>query len=143
VHPFRTDSAMTIEHFDDLLAMARAQPTHQRLLMVFAKAELPDDATEAQRLDFEQGRGGALVPVFCVDKGTDELAQFAQLKAEAAAMGPTWQVVWVAALSAAPGRTLSNDQVSAALEQMIASLDAGIDTNCLPFDTEGVPLQLS
>jgi hypothetical protein len=134
---------MNIEHFDDLLTMARAQPTTQRLLLVFAKAELPDDATEAQRLDFEHGRGGALVPAFCVDKGTDELANFAQLKTEAASMGATWQVVWVAALSAPAGKTLSDAQVNVALEQMIASVEVGIVSNYLPFDTEGMPLQLN
>jgi hypothetical protein len=134
---------MNIEHFDDLLTLARAQPTPQRLLMVFSEAELPEDATEAQRLDFEQGWGGALVPVFCVDKGTDELANFAQLKTEAAAMGPAWQVVWAAALNTPVGKTLSDAQLSAALEQMIASVEAGIVSSYLPFDTEGMPLQLS
>ena len=32
----------TIEHFDDLLRIARAQPEPQRLLLVFASADLPD-----------------------------------------------------------------------------------------------------
>jgi hypothetical protein len=133
---------MNIKHFDDLLAMARTQPTPQRLLMVFARAELPDDATDAQRQDFEQGHGGALVPAFCVDKGTDELTGFTQLQAEASAMGHPWDLVFVAALSAAPGQTLSHEQVDAALEQMIASVEAGVVSSYLPFDTQGVPLHL-
>jgi hypothetical protein len=65
---------MNIEHFDDLLAAARAQPTPERLLLVFSRAELPDDASPEERLAFEQGMGGALAPVFCVDKDANELA---------------------------------------------------------------------
>lgn len=40
---------MNIEHFDDLLAMARAQREPQRLLMVFTTAECEADATPEQR----------------------------------------------------------------------------------------------
>ncbi len=46
---------MNITCFDDLLQAARAQPTPQRLLFVFAQAELPADSTPAQRERFEQG----------------------------------------------------------------------------------------
>jgi hypothetical protein len=44
---------MDISTFDDLLAAARTQPLPQRLLMVFAAVELPDDATPAERAAFE------------------------------------------------------------------------------------------
>lgn len=50
---------MDISSFDDLLHAARAQPEPQRLLFVFAAAELPDDATPAQRARFAAGQGGA------------------------------------------------------------------------------------
>ena len=49
-----------ISNFDDLLRAARAQPQPQRLLFVFAGAELPDDSTPEQRAAFESGEGGAL-----------------------------------------------------------------------------------
>ena len=49
---------MNIQTFDDLLSAARSQPLPQRLLFVFAGVELPDDATPAQRLEFERGEGG-------------------------------------------------------------------------------------
>ncbi len=54
---------MDISSFDDLLHAARLQPEPQRLLFVFVGVELPDDATPAQRARFEQGQGGALVPL--------------------------------------------------------------------------------
>ena len=65
---------MNITSFDDLLTAARAQPEPQRLLFVFAAAELADDSTEEQRLQFEAGQGGALVPVMTVDKAPDAIA---------------------------------------------------------------------
>ena len=64
---------MDISSFDDLLHAARLQPEPQRLLFVFVGVELPDDATPAQRARFEQGQGGALVPLMCVDKTPQEL----------------------------------------------------------------------
>lgn len=133
---------MHIEHFNDLLGMARAQPTAQRLLMVFVRAELPDDASAEERERFEQGMGGALAPVFCVDKGAHELADFADLQAEAAGMGQPWDLVFVAALSARPGQQLADDQANAALEQMVAGIQAGQLGSYLPFDQAGVPVQL-
>ena len=51
---------MEISSFDDLLQAACRQPQPQRLLFVFAGAELPDDATPAQQADFAAGHGGAL-----------------------------------------------------------------------------------
>ena len=59
---------MTISNFDDLLKTARQQTQPQRLLFVFASADLPEDATSAQRASFLAGQGGALVPNLCVDK---------------------------------------------------------------------------
>ena len=47
-------------HFRQLLQAAAAQPDPQRLLFVFAAAELPDDPTPAQRERFAAGEGGAL-----------------------------------------------------------------------------------
>ena len=134
---------MHIDHFDDLLAMARSQPTPQQLLLVFVRAELPDDADEAQRQAFEQGSGGALTPVFCVDKAASALPGFAALCQEAEALGQPWDLVLVAALSAAPGRPLDEAQIQATLERLVAGVQAGDIGPCLPFDRAGVPLQMA
>ena len=50
-------AAMTsLSHFDLLVQAAAAQPQPQRLLFVFAGAELVPDATAAQRERFEAGQ---------------------------------------------------------------------------------------
>ena len=72
------------QHFPQLLAVAAAEPEPQRLLFVFAAAELPDNATPDQRARFQSGRGGALGPLMCVDKAPRDLPDFAALAAEAA-----------------------------------------------------------
>ena len=75
--------------FDQLLQSAAAQPERQQLLFVFTTAELPDDATPAQRERFVNGGGGTLSQVVCVDKGLDEQSSFEGLVTEArAAQGP-------------------------------------------------------
>jgi len=85
---------MKIESFDDFLQVARTQALPQRLLLVFATAELPDDATPEQRAGFEAGHGGALVPSMCVDKSADDLASFESLSNEAAEYAPTWSLLF-------------------------------------------------
>ena len=77
---------MNISSFDDLLTAARLQPLPQRLLFVFAAAELPDDSTPEQRADFEAGHGGALVPMVCVDRSPHEIDSFDTLKAQGEAV---------------------------------------------------------
>jgi hypothetical protein len=69
-------------NFDDLPRAARNQPEPQRLLFVFATAELPDDSTPQQRADFLAGQGGALMPTMSVDKAPEELNTFAALVEE-------------------------------------------------------------
>lgn len=51
---------MALEHFSDVLAAASEQDEPQRLLLVFAAAELPRDATEQDKAAFARGEGGAL-----------------------------------------------------------------------------------
>ena len=46
-----------IRSFDDLMRAARQQPEPQRLLFVFAGAELPDDSSPEQRRRFAAGAG--------------------------------------------------------------------------------------
>lgn len=51
-----SSSSSSSSLFDQLLQAAAAQPEPQRLLFVFAEAELPGDADAAQRARFEAGR---------------------------------------------------------------------------------------
>ncbi len=131
---------MEIANFADLLQAARAQPEPQRLLFVFAQAELPEDATPEQRANFEQGHGGALVPLTTVDKSPGELGTFEQLVAEAASYAPGWVVVFVAGLSGEGGSAPGLAQIERSLERMVESIKAGRFGAYLPFDRQGAPL---
>jgi hypothetical protein len=134
---------MDITTFDDLLTAARAQPQPQRLLFVFAGIELPDDATAAQRENFERGQGGALVPQMCVDKVPEELASFADLVEEARSFGPEWGMVFAAARSGAAGRAPSSEDAIEPLERMVESIKRGQLASFIPFDTQGNTVQLA
>lgn len=133
---------MNIEHFDDLLRIAREQPEPQQLLLVFAGAELPDDASAAQRAGFAAGVGGALVPLMCVDKPAGALAGFAALCDEAAAAGPPWAIVFCAALPGRGTQPPSAADVDAALQRIVESIRSGRLQGLLPFNRDGEPVQL-
>lgn len=133
---------MDIQTFDDLLSAARSQPLPQRLLFVFAGVELPDDATPAQRLEFERGEGGALVPQMCVDKGLDELHSFEQLVQEAAAFGQPWGMVFAAALAGTPGRQPLSAEAERPLQDMVEAIRQGQLQAFIPFNPQGQAVAL-
>jgi hypothetical protein len=129
---------MTIASFDDLLQQAREQADPQRLLLVFAGAELPDGATAAQRAAFEAGEGGTLAPLMCVDKAPAELASFEALVAESRRAGPDWNILFTAVL---PGPASTAD-IEAALQRMVDSIKTGDLEAFLPFNLQGKPVLL-
>lgn len=131
---------MSISSFGDLLREARLQPEPQRLLFVFAGAELPEDCTPEQRARFLEGEGGALVPLMAVDKAPDELADFAALAEESRRFGCIWSVVFVAALSGRGGRMPTGADTDRSLKRMIEAIKAGTIDPFLPFDRQGHPL---
>jgi len=133
---------MNIARFDDLLQAARLQPEPQRLLFVFAGAELPADASPAQRAQFDAGEGGELAPLMCVDKAADALRSFDALCAEAARAGPPWAIVFTAALSGRGSRPPSASDAEAALLQMVEAIKAGRIDGLLPFNRAGEPVHL-
>ena len=133
---------MNIQTFDDLLSAARSQPLPQRLLFVFAGVELPDDATPVQRLEFERGEGGALVPQMCVDKGLDELHSFDQLVQEAKAFGQPWGMVFAAALTGKPGRQPESKEAEQPLQDMVEAIRQGQLHAFIPFDPQGQAVAL-
>ena len=134
---------MHIASFDDLLHAARAQPEPQRLLFVFVAAELPSDATPAQRAHFEAGQGGALVPLMCVDKTPQELASFNALVEEArqfTAPGHDWAMVFAAALSGTLDKAPTSDDAQAPLQRMVDAIKGGQHGAFIPFDRHGQPV---
>lgn len=139
--------------FDQLLQGAAAQPEPQRLVFVFATADLPEDATPAQRQRFAAGYGGTLEPVICVDKGPGELASFDALVTECATesaiesasesrvTAAPWHVVFAAGLSGRNGQPPSGEQVDEALQAMIERVRSGRVESLLALDKTGQALQ--
>lgn len=132
-----------IECYTDLLKAAAAQPESQRLLFVFCKAELPEDASAAEKEQFEQGNGGSLLPVTCVDKAVDEVSHFEQLVKESTATGQHWDIVFIAALSGRAGIAPSSDEAQQPLTMMVESIRLGNLGNYLPFNRGGELIHMS
>jgi hypothetical protein len=133
---------MDISTFDDLLRAARNQPEPQRLLLLFAGASLPHDASHEQRARFEAGESGELEPLMYVDKDPLALTDFNTLMAEAAALGPAWTLVFAAALSGHAGQAPGESAVDAALQRMVDALKAGDLAGLIPFDRQGHAVRL-
>ncbi len=131
-----------ISHFNHLLAAARQQPDAQRLLLVFAGASLPADATAEQRARFEAGESGELAPLMCVDKDPAELKDFSALQSEAQAMGQEWALVFAATVSGRGKQAPASTQIEAALTRMVEAVKSGNLSNMIPFDREGEAVQL-
>ncbi len=134
---------MDITSFEDLLQAARQQAQPQRLLFVFAGAELPDHPTAQQRAAFDAGEGGELAPLMCVDKAPSEIPGFTAFAAEAAQAGPPWSIVFAAAVGGRDGVSPTSGDVQAPLQRMVDAIKAGRLDGLLPFDRRGDPVQLA
>lgn len=132
----------SLHSFADLLAAARAQPQPQRLLLVFAAAELPRDATDAERERFARGEGGALAPVVCVDKRPEDIADFAALRAESELTGQHWDILFVGAMSGRNRQPPSDETVAQSLKTMIEQVKGGRIARFLTVDRQGELVQL-
>src|SRR3546814_3094688 len=103
---------MSLANFRDLLDAARRQSEPQRLLFVFARVDLPEHATEEQRLRHERREGGTISPCLCVDKAPSEIASFEALATASATTGQDWDIVFVGSLSGRAGVAPSTDERS-------------------------------
>lgn len=133
---------MNLHTFADLLSAARRQTEPQRLLLVFADAQCPADATTEERAAFDRGDGGALVPKVCVDKLAQDIVDFDVLKAEAAATGFDWRIMFVAALSGRGGHAPNSDQAVQPLQMMVEAIKGGRIAQFLAVNREGDLVQL-
>lgn len=131
-----------ISSFSDLLIAATQQEQPQRLLFVFASAELPDDADATQAARFAAKQGGALAPLMCVDKLPGEVADFASLRQESLQMGKAWEVLFVSSMSGRNGLPPGSAAAQPHLESMVAAIKAGRIEGFLAFDGEGEMLKL-
>lgn len=133
----------SITNFDDLIATAHQQPEPQRLLFVFTRVELPDDATSEQRARFEAGEGGNLTPLACLDKAPEELGTFEALLAESRQFIQDWTIVFVAALSGKGGLATRSEDAEGPLNNMVASIKVGAINGFISFDINGQAVMLS
>lgn len=132
-----------METFDDLLAASQCQPEPQRLLLVFASAELPGDATPAERALFEQGHGGALEPKVCVDKSPMEVTSFAGLLAESRSALDHWDILFVAAMDGRAGVAPNSDEAAQPLRMMVEQIRGGRIAKFLAVDRTGKLVDLA
>ncbi|MCT8124970.1 ribonucleotide reductase subunit alpha [Alishewanella sp. BS5-314] len=128
---------MNIQSYQDLLQAAAMQPEPQRLLFVFAKAELPNGYTDSQKQNFEQGQGGALAPVLCVDKLPEEVSAFQQLVTESAHTGIDWDIAFVSAMGGRGGFPPNSDEAVQPLQMMMQKIQGGMIADFLTFDKNG------
>ncbi|MFP8780247.1 ribonucleotide reductase subunit alpha [Hydrogenophaga sp. RWCD_12] len=128
---------MNITCFDDLIAVARTQPTPQTLLMVFVDVELPPDASPDERTRFEQEQGGALTPRMCLDRTAADLSDWTALAAEADQQSPEWRMVMAAALSGREGQPAKTEFIEQALNRMVMGVHQGQIQGVLIFDRQG------
>ena len=131
-----------ISNYSELIAATKQEHEPQRLLFVFCRAELPDDATADERAAFKRGEGGALTPVICVDKTPAEVADFSQLVEESHSTGENWDVVFVAAMSGRGGVPPSSDETQQPMTMMVESIRMGHVGNYLPVDVNGEAVSL-
>lgn len=133
---------MSLHDFADLLRASRQQPEPQRLLLVFAAAELPRDATAEETARFERGEGGALAPMVCVDKLPDEIESFPALLEESRQTGVAWDILFVASLPGRGGFAPNPDEAVQPLQMMVEAIKGGRVGEFLAVSRDGELVQL-
>lgn len=134
---------MNISSYEDLLKAANAQPEPQRMLFVFTSAELPGEATSDQQEQFRSRKGGALMPVMCVDKLAGAHADFASLVEESRHTGKDWDIMFVACMSAKSADATESVEAEEPLKEMVKSIQVGSIGNYLAFSRDGEMLRLT
>ena len=132
---------MNITSFADLLTAARQQPEPQRLLLVFARAEMPEKASPEQRNRCASRSGGYLLPAVCVDKLPEELSSFPALVEESKATGQDWDMLFVAGLSGRAGFAPGSDEAVQPLKMMVEAIEQGRVSQFLAFNKAGEPVR--
>ena len=133
---------MSIHDFSGLLHAALQQPEPQRLLLVFAAAELPADASAEETASFQRGEGGALAPVVCVDKLPGEIDSFAALLDESQRTGVAWDILFVASLPGRAGLAPNADEAVQPLRMMVESIKDGRIDGFLAVSRDGTLVRL-
>ena len=127
-----------ITDYQSLLVVGREQTEAQHFLFVFLQSSLPDDASEADKQRFQEGLGGELQAIMCVDKPLAELTNFADLVEESAQMEQAWSLVLIACLSGRNGSVPNAEEADEALKIMVQTVQSGSElSRYLAFDRQG------
>ncbi|TWI07230.1 ribonucleotide reductase subunit alpha [Aerolutibacter ruishenii] len=132
---------MSLASFQDLLDAAHRQPDPQRLLFVFARVDLPENATDDQRQRHAQREGGTLSPSLCVDKTPAEVANFEALVVESETTGQPWDIVFVGSMGGRAGVAPNSDEAAQPLRFMVNAINNGRVSDFAAFDRNGEVLQ--
>ena len=122
---------MTLSTFQDLLDAATRQDEPQRLLFVFARIGLPENATPEQHERFARKEGGTISPCLCVDKAVGEVAGFEALV----------DLVFVGALAGRAGIAPGSDEAAQPLRFMVNAINTGRVGDFAVFDRQGEVVQ--
>ncbi len=87
------------------------------------------------------GKGGALVPLMCVDKRPEEIASFQALAEESGQFGHDWAMVFVAALSGTLDKLPTSEEAEAPLQRMVDAIKQGAHSAFIPFNRQGEPVR--
>ena len=134
--------SINISNYAKLLEAAGQQLEPQRILFVFTKAELPEDADQEEIARFNEGQGGALTPVMCVDKSLDELSDFSSLIEESKKTEQEWDVVFAACQAGRNGVMPTTEEAQQPMAMMVESIQQGGVARFLAFDREGNTLHI-
>lgn len=129
--------------YHQFLQDSHAQPEPQRLLFVFAKAELPNLPTRDQQARFQSVQGGTLTPVICVDRLADELSDFRALAEESRDTGQQWDIVFAASLPGKKDAAPTSIDAERPLLMMIDAIHRGAIERFLAFDRNGEAVHFS
>jgi len=134
---------MDISSYNDLLKAVKSKPVPQHMLFVFTSAELPDDATEEEKMQFERQEAGALAPVLCGDKPVGELENFELLLADADQAGKKWDVMFVSSIAGEGDVPPATSDVEQFMKVMLEAIKKGKVSRFAAFNRKGEILQIN
>ncbi|MCC5826560.1 ribonucleotide reductase subunit alpha [Alkalimonas sp.] len=127
--------------YSQFIEMAYHQAEPQRLLFVLTKMQLPKDATPEQQARFEQGEGGYLESVLCVDKLPEDVRDFAAFVEESKQTELDWDIAFISSMEGRAGFAPNSDEAVQPLKLMVQRIEAGQVANFLAVNKQGELLQ--
>lgn len=128
---------MSQDTFSLYLQDALKQTEPQLLIFVFTRLVLDDNATAEQRLAFEQGEGGRLLPVSCAYRLPAELSDFNDMNSVSGLIDKPWDVVFISSIIEPSSQQPVSVDVNQVLQGMIDFVASGQVQQFLALDQKG------